>query len=82
MHNPFSIFDDTSWQLEMIVRFIIVLHDRVSTNEDIYEARRWIFYQKGQNIENIPPTRDTLYLHVMRAALRAAICAKSCISNS
>ena len=42
MHNPFTIFDDKSWQFKMIERFIIVLLNRVSTHENVNEARREI----------------------------------------
>ena len=40
MHNPFTIFNDKSWQFKMIERFIIVLYNRESTHENVNEARR------------------------------------------
>lgn len=32
MHTPFSIFNNKSWQFNITERFIIVLHNRVSTS--------------------------------------------------
>ena len=47
MHNPSIIFDDKSWQLKMIERFIIVLYNRVNTHENVNEARPEMFCQKS-----------------------------------
>ena len=48
MHNPFSIFDEKSWQFKTVERFIIVLYDLVSTHEKVNEARREMFCQDGK----------------------------------
>ena len=47
MHNPSTIFDDKPWQFKMIERFIIVLYNRVSTHENVNEARWEMFCQKS-----------------------------------
>ena len=65
MHNPFSIFDEKSWQFKTVERFIIVLYD--NTHEKVNEARREMFCQDG-NLESIPPTQDALYLYVLKAS--------------
>ena len=65
MHNPFSIFDEKSWQFKTVERFIIVLYD--NTHGKVNEARREMFCQDG-NLESIPPTQDALYLYVLKAS--------------
>ena len=64
MHNPFSIFDEKSWQFKTGEWFIIVLYD--NTHEKV-NARREMFCQDG-NLESIPPTQDALYLYVLKAS--------------
>ena len=41
-------------------RFVILLYDRTSSLEDINQARKHLFAQKGRSIENIPPTKAAL----------------------
>lgn len=74
IHNPFSICDEESWQFKMIGLLLsYVLYDRVSTHENVNEARREIFCQKSESLENSPSAQDALYLDVMKAALQARI---------
>lgn len=74
IHNPFSICDEASWQFKMIGLLLsYVLYDRVSTHENVNEARREILCQKSENLENSPSAQDALYLDVMKAALQARI---------
>ena len=48
MHNPFSIFDEESWQFKTVERFIIVLYDLVNTHEKVNEALWGMFCQDGK----------------------------------
>lgn len=53
----------------------------MDTHENVKEAEREIFCQKSSKLENIQPTVDVLYLHVMRATLQTGIFwAMSCIT--
>ena len=53
----------------------------MNTHENVNETRREIFCGKSRNLENILPTQDGLYFHVMRAELQVGIWAKGCIPN-
>ena len=52
-------------------RFVILLYDRTSSLEDINQARKHLFAQKGRSIENIPPTKAALVQHIKRAVYQA-----------
>ena len=81
MNNPFSKFDDESWQCKLTERFIVVLSERVSTHENVNKERREKFCQKSWNLENAPSTKDAFYLYVMKTALQPGIWASSCIPD-
>ncbi|CAH3151254.1 unnamed protein product [Porites lobata] len=55
-------------------RFVILLYDRTSSLEDINQARKHLFAQKGRSIENIPPTKAALVQHIKRAVYQAGYC--------
>ena len=48
-----------------------LLSSRCSEDTDVNKARVWLFTQKAREIENIPPTKDALHQHVLRAAYQA-----------
>ena len=41
-------------------RFVILMYDRTSAEEEINTARKIMFAQKGRELDKIPPTRDAL----------------------
>ena len=53
-------------------RFVILLYDRTSHHVNVNSARQHLFTQKGLQIGNIPPTHDSLILHLKRATYQAA----------
>ena len=53
---------------------MILLYDRTSSLEDINQARKHLFAQKGRSIENIPPTKAALVQHIKRAVYQAGYC--------
>ena len=55
-------------------RFVILLYDRTSSLEDINQARKHLFAQKGRSIENIPLTKAALVQHIKRAVYQAGYC--------
>ena len=52
-------------------RFVVLLYDRTSTQEEVNQARKELFTQKGRHMEGIPPTRAALLEHIKRAAFQA-----------
>ena len=56
--------------MPIIKRF--VMYDRTSGSEDINNARKIMFAQKGCELDKISPTRDALTQHVCRAILQAS----------
>ena len=52
-------------------QFIVLLYDRTSSQESVNRARQYLFTRKNRQMENLPPTTDALYQHVLRAALQA-----------
>ena len=69
MQNPSE--DTISQALPVIERFVILLYDKCSTEMEVNAARQELF-TKGREIENIPPTKDALQQHILRAEYQAA----------
>ena len=54
-----------------IERYIILMYDRTSGQDDVNKCRRELFIKKGRSVEKIPPTKDSLHQHILRATLQA-----------
>ena len=63
--------DDISRALPSIERFIIIMCDRGSSETNVNNARQDLFTRKQRQIENIPPTQDALYQHMLRVGYQA-----------
>ena len=50
---------------------MVLLYDRGSSDENVNSARQTLFTQKHREIENIPPTQDSLYQHLLRVGYQA-----------
>uniref|UniRef100_UPI00358E9C5E uncharacterized protein n=1 Tax=Myxine glutinosa TaxID=7769 RepID=UPI00358E9C5E len=57
--------------LPNIERYIVLMYDRGSSDDNVNMARKTLFTQKGRSIENIPPTQDVLYQHLLRVGYQA-----------
>ncbi len=66
--KPQQVTDDDMEQLE---RFVIVMYSRTSPILKVNEARKYMFAHGNRQIENVPPTRDALVFHVLRASYQA-----------
>ena len=61
---------------------LILLYDRTSSLEDINQAKKHLFAQKGRSIENIPPTKAALVQHIKRAVYQAGYCWAQAMTSS
>jgi hypothetical protein len=59
--------------MTLLERYVVLLFDKTSSTSDINEARKIIFTNKAQTLENLPPTRGALQQHVRRASLQARL---------
>ena len=66
-HSPDSVDDEI---MQLIERFVVLLYQRTSELDDVNAARKDLFTQ-GRAIDAIPPTKDALRQHVMRATYQA-----------
>jgi hypothetical protein len=71
--NPFSHLDKDAWQINTLERFIIIVYERTSVLEDINESRYQLFCKKNRSLENLPPTKDALLLHIQRAIYQSGV---------
>ena len=55
---------------KLVERFVILLYDRTSSDEEINFWRKSLF-TKGRSIDNIPPTKGALTEHIKRAIYQA-----------
>jgi hypothetical protein len=69
--KPVVIDNDTMAVLE---RFVILMYDRTSSEEDVNTVRRELFAKKSRAIEAIPPTQAALHQHVKRVAYQGGHC--------
>ena len=60
--------------LETLERFVVLLYDRTSSLDNVNEARKMLFTQKGRELHHIPPTKAALQQHIRRAVYQAAYC--------
>ena len=66
--SPSQISEDDVKSLE---RFVVLLYKRMSTLQNVNEARKRLFAFGNGQLENIPPTSSALLQHVKRAVFQA-----------
>ena len=59
--------------IQVLERFVVLMHDRSSATTSVNEARLDLFARKQRAYESIPPTQAALKEHVKRAAYQAGI---------
>ena len=64
----------------VLERFTVLLYDRTNRSGSVNEARKFLFSQKGRQIENIPPSQAALHQHIPRAVYQAAFVWNQCLS--
>ena len=57
--------------MDEVERFVVLLYQRTSPISKVNDARKHLFATGNRLIENIPPTRDALMLHVKRSTYQA-----------
>ena len=62
---------DVRQLLPVIERYIVLMYDRGSSDDSVNMARQTLFTQKGRDIDNVPPTQDALYQHLLRVGYQA-----------
>ena len=60
--------------MEPLERFVVLLYDRISSQESVNQARKQLFTQKDKTIDGLPPTQAALIQHMKRAAYQAGHC--------
>lgn len=68
LHMPADISAEAMALLE---RFVVLMYDRTSDSLQVNDARKQLFTQKSQTLENIPPTQAALKQHIKRACYQA-----------
>ncbi len=62
---------DVDDAMSILERCVVLLYDKTSPRCHVNEARLDLFAQKGRDMIHIPPTQDSLFQHVKRAAYQA-----------
>ena len=71
--NPFPNFDEEHEKFKKIQRFVILMYSKTSLLHNTDEARLDLYFSRSQNIENIPPTKNALFLHTRRALYQSGV---------
>jgi hypothetical protein len=66
---PQSIGDAS---MSVIERYVVLLYDRTSNEDDVNSARKHLFTQKNRAIDAIPPSQAALLQHTRRAVYQGA----------
>ena len=74
--------DKLSNAITTIQRFVILMYDRTSANEDVSDARKTMFTPKGRALEKIPPTSTALVQHTKRTVYQGGHCWGRCVQSS
>ena len=69
----FTEVDADAQHFQLLEHFTVVLYDKTSDLQDVDEARKDQFCQKGKPMERLPPTQDALLQHSKRVAYQAGI---------
>eukprot|EP00794_Sanderia_malayensis_P021240 gene21241-23314_t len=68
-------------QFRYLERFVALMYDTTTTTNNVNEARKHLFTQKGRQIDNIPPTKGALLQHVKRASYQAGFVWGQCLER-
>ena len=71
--NLFKTLTEDDDSFKKIQRLVILMFSRTSVLEDINELRMELYFQHTQNIENIPPTSNALFLHTLRCIYQLGV---------
>ena len=71
--SPFKSLKEDDDSFKKIQRLVILMYSRTSVLEDINELRMELYFQRTQNIENIPPTHNALFLHTLRCIYQLGV---------
>ena len=55
-------------------RLVILMYDKQIPDDSVNKTRQTLLTQKDKEIKKIPPIKDALRQHVLRAAYRAVMC--------
>ena len=62
---------DASNCMENVEKFVVLMYDKSSSNSSVDVACKELFTKKRRFFDRLPPTRATLYQHVLRSAYQA-----------
>ena len=66
--------DDIANIIHLIERFFVLLYHSTSPSSSANKSTKELFSKKGRLLDGIPPTTDTLQLHIYRAIYQASYC--------
>ena len=69
--NPTPL-DEDKLHMERLEQFTVMMYNKNCSKYTVNEARQSMFTHDLKTLENIPPTRASLYQHVKRTLLVAA----------
>ena len=71
--NAFQDISEEDSKFQVIQRLVILMYSRTSTLATVNEARMEMFFQGSQNIEQIPPTCNSLLMHTKRVIYQCGV---------
>ena len=66
-----SYLSSSNDQLDLLERFVVLLYDRISSEEKVNVAHKQLFFQKCRPMKGLPPSSAVLEEHTERAAYQA-----------
>ena len=72
-NNPFQVLNENDQKLRTIEIFVILMYSRNANETDVNLLREEMYFHRTQNIETIPPTKNSLFLHVLHSLYQSGI---------
>ena len=74
--------DITKETIKILERFVVILYDRTSEQEDLNSCRKQLFSKRSCTLELLPPTSDAFMLHVKRAVYQGVFIWGQCLAKN
>jgi len=67
---------------KLLERFVVILYDRTSDQDNFNSCRKHLFAKRSCTLELLPPTSDASMMHVERAVYKAVFIWGQCLATT
>ena len=71
--DPFQNLEEDDEKFKIIQRFAVLMYSRTSLCHSVNDARVELYFERSQDNESIPPTKNALLMHTKRAIYQSGV---------